>query len=283
MSAKEFFKKVYELSTRDEPFVVATVVRTEGSSSARAGAKAIILEDGRTVFGWVGGGCAESTVTEEAQAAIRDGRPRMVHLDLRDEVLGVGMPCGGEMEVYVEPFLALPELLVIGHGKIAESVATFGKLLGFLVVVDDPMATEEKFPMADRLIRDDPDLALLPVHSRTYAVITTQHRSDDLALRRALEGGAAYVSLVASRKRAKIVFETVIAQGVSPERLESVRAPAGIDIGAVTPEEIALSILSEIVQIRRGGTGQALREVKDLQLAPPQGSGGGGPPPPPRM
>ena len=269
MADREFFKKVYELSTREEPFAIATVVRTEGSSSARAGAKAIIVADGRTIFGWVGGGCAETTVTQEALAALKDGLPRVVHLDLQDEVLGVGMPCGGTMEVYVEPFLPLPPMLVVGHGRVAEMIASLGSQMGFSVVVDDPLASEEKFPSADRLIRDDADLSVLPVTSRSFVAIATQHRSDDVALRRALDGGAAYIALVASRKRAGIIFETLIGQGVPPEDLEGVRAPAGLDMGAVPPEEIALSIVSEMVLVRREGSGHPLREVEKPGLAPP--------------
>ncbi|MCZ6601882.1 MAG: XdhC family protein [Planctomycetota bacterium] len=270
MSQTEFFKKVYELSAREEPFVVATVVKTEGSSSARAGAKAIIVEDGRTIFGWVGGGCAESTVLEESLAAFKDGNTRMVHLDLQDEILGVGMPCGGTMEVYVEPFLPRPPLVIVGHGRIAEMLASLGTQMGFSVTVDDPLATEEKFPSADRLIREDADLSALPVQPRSFVVIATQHRSDDVALRRALDGKAGYIALVASRKRTKIVFDTLIGQGVSQEQLESVRAPAGLDIGARTPEEIALSILSQIVLVRRGGTGESMGELKETKLAPPR-------------
>lgn len=270
MSAREFFEKVYGLSRREEPFVIATVIRTEGSASARAGAKAIMVEDGRTLYGWVGGGCAESAVREEALAALKDGRPRTIELDLRDEVFGVGMPCGGSMEVYVEPFLPRPPLVVIGHGKIAEAVARLGADLGFSVIVAGPLATEEAFPMADRLIRDDPDLTSVPVTGASFVVITTQHRSDDVALRRALGGGPRYVALVASRTRAKIVFETLIEQGVAPDRLETVRAPAGLDIGAVTPEEIALSIMSEIIQVRRGGAGGPLSRLNRVEVAPPQ-------------
>ena len=280
MSQAEFFKKVYELSAREEPFVVATVVKTEGSSSARAGAKAIIVEDGRTIFGWVGGGCAESTVLEESLAAFKDGNPRMIHLDLQDEILGVGMPCGGTMEVYVEPFLPRPPLVIVGHGRIAEMLASLGTQMGFSVTVDDPLATEEKFPSADRLIREDADLSVLPVQPRSYVVIATQHRSDDVALRRALDAQAGYIALVASRKRTKIVFETLIGQGVPQEQLESIRAPAGLDIGARTPEEIALSILSQIVLVRRGGTGESMGERKETVLAPPRMVEGGESAPP---
>ena len=265
----EFFKKVYELSRREEPFCVATVVQTSGSSSARAAAKAIIVEDGRTIYGWVGGGCAESTVTEEALAAFQDGRPRMVHLDLQDEVLGVGMPCGGTMEVYVEPFLPRPQLLIVGHGRLAETCALLGTQLGFSVVADDPLATEESFPSADRRITDDTDLSKLPVSQRSFVIISTQHRSDDVALKRALDGGARYIALIASKKRTRIIFDQLIEEGIPAGRLEGVSAPAGLDLKAVTPEEIALAVLSEIVMIRRGGTGRPLREVKSRTAAPP--------------
>lgn len=259
---REFVEMVHDLTGRGEPFVVATVIRTEGSTSARTGAKAIIREDGSCALGWVGGGCAETAVAEEARAVLKDGKPRIIHLDLRDQVFGVGMPCGGSMEVYIEAVLPRPSLVVIGHGRIAETVASLGSLLGYSVVVSDRLATEEAFPTADRIISDDPDLDDLPVTDRSFVVITTQHKSDDLALRRAIEEGAWHIALVASRTRTGIVFDTLREQGVPEEKLQAVSAPAGLDLAAVTPEEIALSILGEIVAVRRGGTTRLLREVE---------------------
>ncbi len=261
--AKEFFDKAHELSLKGEPFAVATVVKITGSSSAKPGAKVIIDKEGKTLFGWIGGGCAESMAAAEAVASLKDGKPRIITIDLADEVLGAGMPCGGSMEVYVEPFLPKPHLLIIGHGKIAETLAQLGQMLDFRVTVDDPAATEDKFAGC-QIITQDPDFGRLEgeIASDTYVVIATQHKSDHLSLRKAIDGGARYIALIASRKRAALVFDHLREQGVSEERLKEIRAPAGLDLGAITPEEIALSIMSEIVSIRRGGTGRPLASLK---------------------
>lgn len=262
--AKEFFEKANELIFKGEPFAVATVVKITGSSSAKPGAKAIINKKGETLFGWIGGGCAEAMVAAEAVASLKDGKPRIINIDLTDEVLGAGMPCGGSMEVYVEPFLQKPHLLIIGHGKIAETLAKLGQLLNFRVTVDDPAATEDKFAGCE-IITQDPDFSRMEITPETYAVIATQHKSDHLSLKKALDGGARYIALIASKKRAGLVFDYLREQGVSEEQLKGVRAPAGLDLGAITPEEIALSIMSEIVLLRHGGTGKSLTELKRSQ------------------
>ena len=259
MSA-EVYRKAGELSAQRIPFAVATVVRITGSSSAKPGSKALIGSDGGMIAGWIGGGCAESTVRSEARKCIAVGKAVNITLDMMDEVLGVGMPCGGQMEVFIEPVLPEPELLVIGHGRIAESLTEFGDLMGFSVTVDDPTATREKFPHAERLVTKDMDFGACKVTAATYVVIATQHKDDQLWLQKALEGGAAYIALIASKKRAKLVFDYVLGAGVPPEKLKRVSAPAGLDLGAVTPEEIALSIMSEIVALRRGGDGRPLSQ-----------------------
>ena len=125
------------LRARREAYVLATVVETAGSTSARPGAKALIARDGAVLAGWVGGGCAEATVRQAALDCLREDRPRVIDLDLDDEVLGVGMPCGGSMRVYVEPVLPQPTLWVLGHGRVAECLCRFGATLGFRVVVDE--------------------------------------------------------------------------------------------------------------------------------------------------
>jgi len=259
--AKEFFEKANELISKSEPFAIATVVKITGSSSAKPGAKAIINKKGETHFGWIGGGCAESIAAAEALSSLKDGKPRIITIDLTDEVLGAGMPCGGSMEVYIEPFLPKPHLLILGHGKIAETLAKLGQLLNFRVTVDDPAATEDKFAGC-QIITQDPDFSRMEVTPDTYVVIATQHKSDHLSMKRAIDGGACYIALIASKKRADLVFEYLRGQGVSEERLKEIRAPAGLDLGAITPEEIALSIMSEIVLLRRGGTGKSLTELK---------------------
>lgn len=158
------------------------------------------------------------------------------------------------MEVFIEPVLPKPELLILGHGPIAEALATLGYLMGFNITVNDPAADSSSFPRASRLVTEDFDLTETPVGPKTFVVVATQHKRDHLWLQKALEGNAAYIALVASRHRAKLVLDYLAATGFPAEQLSSVRAPAGLDLGATTPEEIALSIVSQMVALRRSGT-----------------------------
>ena len=264
MSA-EFFEKLNELNRLEVSFAVATVIKITGSVSAKPGAKSIINAQGETVFGWVGGGCAESAVREAALECLKDRQTCIVPLDLDDEVLGVGMPCGGTMEVYVEPFLPRPELLIVGHGRIAEVLAELGHTLHFSVTVNDAGATRESFPHAERLVTSDPDYSQLEVSPNSYVVVVTQHKGDQHSIKKALEGNSAYIGLVASTKRSRLVFEYLLDEGVKAGELQRVHAPCGLDLGGTTPEEIALSVISEIVQRRRGGSGGGLMTNKQVQ------------------
>ena len=259
MSA-EFYSKAAELAGERKPFAVATIVRVEGSSSAKTGSKAIIDEHGKIALGWVGGGCAESTVRNEALKCIELGRPELITLDMTDELLGVGMPCGGKMDVYIEPVLPQPELLIVGHGRIAEVLATIAHLVNFSVTVNDPGADPVAFPQAAHLVTEDFDLSETPIDSGTYVVIATLHKQDHLWLQKALERNAAYISLVASRHRSRLVLDYLLATGMPAEKIARVWAPAGLDLGAATPEEIALSIVSQMVALRRGSSVKALKE-----------------------
>jgi xanthine dehydrogenase accessory factor len=254
----DLYAKAAELTTQGKTFAVATVIRVEGSSSARRGSKALIDAQGKLVFGWVGGGCAESAVRNEALRSMEVRQPLVITLDMTDELLGVGMPCGGKMEVYIEPVLPQPDLLIAGHGRIAEALATFAQLLGFRIIVNDPGADQTSFPQAEQVIAEDFDLVQTPIGSNTYVVIATQHKNDHLWLQRALQGEAAYVALIASRHRAKLVLDYLAAEGMPEDKIARIFAPAGLDLGAATPEEIALSIVSQIVALRRGGSRRAL-------------------------
>ncbi|MBI5369121.1 MAG: XdhC family protein [Planctomycetes bacterium] len=264
---REFYAQAHALAERGETFVTAVVVRAEGSASARTGSKAILRPDGSKLCGWVGGGCVDAAVGEEAIAALNEGAPRLFHVDLNSEVTGVGMPCGGAMDIYVEPHLPKPQLLLFGHGPIVETLARLGSQLGFVVTVDDATATRELYPTADLLLNQDPGLDRFKVTPATSIAIATQHKSDDFVLEHTLGRGAAYIALVASKKRAELVFRTLIERGVPAARLAEVRAPAGLDLGAQTPEEIALAILSEIVAVRRGGSGRPLIQIKGPTVA----------------
>jgi xanthine dehydrogenase accessory factor len=231
-----------ELQRRGQAFALATVVRCEAPTSAKPGAKAVILEDG-TMSGWVGGACAEPVVAREALAALRDGQPRLLGLygeggqapGRTEGVIAYPMTChsGGTLEIYVEPFLPKPLLVLIGHGPILESLATLAHEHAVVCLDLDTMRE---------------GLAQLALTSRASVVVATHGDGDEDALERALASDAGYVSLVASRQRAAVIVERLRRRGVSADRLH---APAGLDIGATTPQEIAVSILAEIIQQRR--------------------------------
>ena len=236
-----------ELQRAGEPFALATVVRCEAPTSAKPGAKALIREDG-SVQGWVGGACAEPVVAREALRAIRDGRPRLIGLygeggrvpGRIEGMLEFGMTChsGGTLEIYVEPYLPKPVLVLVGHGPVVETLATLGRAADFAVSALTPDALPAE---VERLL----------ITSRASVVVATHADSDEEVLERVLRTDAGYVSLVASRRRAGVILEALRARGVPPDRVGRLKAPAGLDIGAVTPQEIAVSILAEIIQQRR--------------------------------
>lgn len=236
-----------DLQRRGERFALATVVRCEAPTSAKPGAKALVRADG-TVSGWVGGACAEPVVVREALAAIEDGRPRLIGL-IGEGARGPGrtagmieypMTChsGGTLEIYVEPYLPHPVLILVGHGPVIEALATFARAAEYSVLT---LGAEEAAAT----------LAPPSVARQTSVVVATHADSDEDALQRILATDAGYVSLVASRRRAAAILERLRAAGVGVERLARLKAPAGLDIGAVSPDEIAVSILAEIIQHRR--------------------------------
>ncbi len=240
-----------ELQRRGEPFALATVVRCERPTSAKPGAKALIREDG-TVSGWVGGACAEPIVVREAVNALRDGRPRLLGLvgeggrgpSRTEGIVEHPMTChsGGTLEIYVEPYLPKPLLVLVGHGPVVDALATLGRAADYAVVVASGRPAELQ------------QLGLTP---RASVVVATHADLDEEALALVLTTDAGYVSLVASRRRAAAILERLKERGVPSDRLGRLKAPAGIDIGATEPAEIAVSILAEIIQHRRSGKTEA--------------------------
>lgn len=158
------------------------------------------------------------------------------------------------MDIFIEAVLPKPELLIVGHGRIAETLASLGRMMGFTITVNDPGAERNAFPQANRIVTEDFDLTETPIGPQTYVVIATQHKRDHLWLQKALEGRAAYVGLIASHHRSALVLDFLRNAGIPEEKLATVHAPAGLYLGAATPEEIALSVISQIVALRRGGT-----------------------------
>ncbi len=258
--AEDIFDVIRELQAGGRPFAVATVVETAGSVSAKTASKAVIDHQGRVVAGWVGGGCAESTTCSKAMECLQSGETAVIDIDLNDEMLGAGMPCGGSMRVYVEPVLPSPTLWIMGHGRVAECLCLMGDLLGLKVVVNDPGVESEQYPNATRLISDDLDYAQLQPGRGDFVVIATQHKGDHESMKRALSSPANYIALIASRKRSRLVLDYLRHEGFGEQEIDRVMAPSGLDLGARTPEEIALCVISEIVLVRRGGSGLRMRD-----------------------
>jgi xanthine dehydrogenase accessory factor len=255
---------VNEMKARHQPFALATVVRTVAATAAKAGAKAVILADGTIEAGWIGGGCARGAVVRAAREALADGQARLVSiqpqdlLDARgvrpgDEREGVKFarnmcPSHGTMDVFVEPVLPRPRVAVLGASPVAIAVADLAPRFGFAVAVAAPAADQAKFAAADRRLDGSAG-----IEASDFVVVATQGRGDAEALAAALASGAAYVAFVGSVRKASALTEQLAGDGAPRERLAQLKAPAGLDIGAITPEEIALSILAEIVAVRRRG------------------------------
>jgi xanthine dehydrogenase accessory factor len=255
------FARAAALEEAGLPFVVATVVAVARPTSARPGASGIVHPDG-AIEGWVGGSCAQPVVVREALHALADGQPRLLRLSKdgpaegrrADGVVELVMTChsGGTLEIYVEPHLPAPLLWVAGTTPIAGALATLGAASGWRVTVFDPVAVAEDFPAAER-VSSETSLGRVDEEASPYIVVATQGVWDEEALAAGLRRNASYVGLVASPTRANVVRQWLRDEtGLAEERLAALRAPAGIDLGAETAEEIALSILAELVQVRRG-------------------------------
>jgi xanthine dehydrogenase accessory factor len=266
--AKDIVDVIRDMRAEGKPFAVATVVETVGSVSAKTASKAVIDQQGRVVAGWVGGGCAEATTCTEALACMDSGETTVIDIDLNDEMLGAGMPCGGSMRVYVEPVLPRPTLWIMGHGRVAECLCLMGDLVGLKVVVNDPSVAWEQYPNASRLITDDLDYDQLQPARGDFVVIATQHKGDHESMQRALNSQADYVALIASRKRSRLVLDYLRQAGFGEDAIARVMAPSGLDLGARTPEEIALCVISEIVLVRRGGSGLQMRDKLEQDKPP---------------
>lgn len=264
-----------DLARRGQPFVLATVVWRRGPSSGKQGSKAVILPDG-TVRGWLAGACAEPTVIAEARAAMTDGHPRLLFLGpageldgvLRDGVVTVPMACESEgaLEVYLEPTLPPPQLVVIGRSPAADTVAALAQALGWrATIVDDEGSVDhpDGVPVVTSL-----DLAGLGVDSSTAVVVATQGHYDEQALEAALATDAGYVGLIASRRRAAAVLDYLRDRGVAEEALGRVRAPAGLDLGEVEPGEIGVAVLAELVALKgAGGLRPSMPEAPEREEA----------------
>jgi len=240
-----------ELRSKDEPFTFATIVRTAGFTAAKPGAKALLSSDGTILHGWLGGGCTRAAVKRAALQALQDGTPQLVSVapeDLLvekgvaagDELDGTrfarnGCPSRGTVDIFIEPCLPTPQLVIMGVSPVAQALSALAPQFHWSVSAARQQATS---------------------HRQEFIVVATQGQGDLDALKTALESPSEYVAFVGSRRKYAALAERLAAAGVAETRIKAVQAPAGLDLGAVTPEEIALSILAQLVQERRSALKQ---------------------------
>ncbi len=267
---REVFLAVADALERGEPAALVTIVSARGSTPQRVGAKMLVFADGRTI-GTIGGGCYENDAFWKAREAIEKRRPQVVHYELDDDFAQEsGLICGGQMDIYIEPIEPTPELYIIGAGHVGFHRARLAHEVGFRVhVVDDreKFANVSRFPMAVELVVDDIPAwiarAALPAHA--YAVIVTRGHTNDLdALRALAPRDLRYLGLIGSRAKVARIYDALAAENVAPAHLARVHAPIGLDIGAVTPQEIAVSILAELIAVKHGKV--AARGAADLSM-----------------
>src|SRR5437660_2119624 len=272
---REVFAAVAEALDRGEPAALVTIVSTTGSTPQRVGAKMLVYSDGRIV-GTIGGGCYENDAFGKAREAITTRKPRMVHYELSDDFAQeTGLICGGQMDVYIEPIEPSPELYIVGAGHVGLHLARLAHEVGFRVhVVDDreKFANRERFPTAAEVIADDIPRWLarteLPPHA--YTVIVTRGHTNDLEALRALAGRELrYLGLIGSRAKVARIYEALTEAGMPAAMLARVHAPIGLDIGAVTPQEIAVSILAELIAVKHGKEHPGAMQWTPPQLAKP--------------
>jgi xanthine dehydrogenase accessory factor len=263
----EVMDLVAQMKAAEQAFVLATVVRTVSVTAAKAGAKAIIRPDGTIVAGWIGGGCAKGAVLKAAREALADGEPRMVSVQPENLLAELGVkpgdnkdgvrfasnmcPSKGTMDIFVEPILPHPSLVILGASPVALSLAAQARQLGYHVTVAAPAADFVSEPDAHVIV--DGFAPRYLNDARRFVVVSTQGKGDEAALKQAIAIQAEYRAFVGSRRKMAALREKLIASGVDTVAIDDVKAPAGLDLGAITPEEIAMSILAEITIERRRG------------------------------
>jgi len=261
------YQALAEIEKEKHPAALCTVVRTSGSTPRHSTSKMLVYPDGH-ILGTVGGGELENRVRQEALAALKDGQPRLLTYNMNDPSRGDVGVCGGQVEVFVEPILPAPTLVVVGGGHVGKAVAHLAKWLGFRVAVSDDrpeFCTPEANPDADEFYACS--MAELPqrldITPQTALVLTTRGSQVDAAgLPALLETQAGYIGVIGSRRRWSETVKQLNEAGIPDEPLKRVRSPIGLGIGAETPEEIAVSILAEVLMLRGGGSGRPMQEPK---------------------
>jgi xanthine dehydrogenase accessory factor len=261
------YKALAKLEEENEAGALCTLIRSQGSTPRHSGSKMLVYQDG-SILGTVGGGEVENRVIEEAVQSIKDGKPRLLEYNMSDPERGDPGVCGGQMEVFVEPIQSKPTLVIIGAGHVGKAVAHLAHWLGFRVVINDDrpeFCTPEAVPDGDEYL--PAPLAELPQRLKitpwTYLALTTRGVNVDVqGLPALLETQAAYIGVIGSQRRWSVALKQLSEMGVPEEKLKQVRSPIGLELNAETPEEIAVSIMAEIIMLRHGGDGRVMSQKK---------------------
>jgi len=269
---KDVLEAALQATQTGQKAALVTVISTEGSTPQKAGAKMVVYADGRIV-GTIGGGCVEAEMTWRARQAIDERRAQVASYELTADQAGEdGLICGGRMEIFIEPIEGTPTLCLFGAGHVAQPLARMAKAAGFRVEVADDrikFANRERFPEADVVIVEEFATAAsrMTLGPNTYAIVVTRgHKGDEEALAACLGKGLRFLGLLASRPKFVHIASALEERGVSAEELATIHAPLGLQLGAVTPEEIAVSVLAEMIAVRRG---VPPADVKSLKMELP--------------
>jgi xanthine dehydrogenase accessory factor len=253
----DLWEEIVSLRRQGRRGALATIINVRGSIPSFKTAKMLVRDDG-SIVGTVGGGCVEADVWQAAREVMEEEKPRTLTFNLNQNPrYDTGLVCGGTLEVYLEPILPVPLVYLFGAGHVAHNVYKVARTAGFdVVVVDDreTYANAERFPEAREVIAEDFEAALARImpNENTYIVIVTRgHRDDMRVLRWAVQTNARYIGMIGSKRKVLTIYKELEQEGISPQQFERVMAPVGLEIGAVTPEEIAVSIVAEMIACKR--------------------------------
>ena len=256
-SAMDIYEEIVRLRREGRRGALATITNVRGSIPSFKTAKMLVREDGSLV-GTIGGGCVEAEVWQAAREVIEEEKPRTLTFNLNENPkYDTGLVCGGTLEIFIEPVLPVPMLYLFGAGHVAYNVYKVARIAGFdVVVVDDreSYANRERFPDARDVVADDFERAvaqLAPAGNAFIVIVTRGHRDDMRVLRWAVATPARYVGMIGSKRKVISIYKELEKEGMAPETFERVHAPVGLDIGAVTPEEIAVAVVAEMIAFRR--------------------------------
>jgi Xanthine and CO dehydrogenases maturation factor, XdhC/CoxF family len=271
----DVFEELVRLRKLGQKCALATIVQVRGSIPSYESAKLLVREDG-SMLGTIGGGCVEAEVWNAARDVIAEEKPRKLSFNLgQDAAYDNGLICGGQLDVYVEPVVPQPRVFIFGAGHISKSLSKVASLAGFATVVIDnreTFANRERFPEADEIFAEEYEEVFpkLSISSSSYLIIVTRgHRDDMRVLRWAITTDAKYIAMIGSRRKVYAVIKEFEKEGIPRERFQRIFAPMGFEIGAITPEEIAVSVVAEMIAVRRAPEGNWRSLSKSIYAAEP--------------